>query len=137
MSENPQNDLLVDLEEPQHSARGADRQSLFMHGDLTLAYMDAPQTVRIRNLSATGVMVETALPVQSGEAFLLELPNVGPVRGRVAWAREGRFGAAFDSQIDPLQVRRKIEVTTPASEAYVDLGKRAGRPGFAHLNKRY
>jgi hypothetical protein len=113
-----------------HAQRDGERQSLFMHGELTLSYMDAPQRVRIRNLSKGGVMVETALPVHIGENLIIELPNIGAVRGRAAWVMEGRFGVSFDALVDPNQVRRKVVVTTKKEEAYVDLNKRMGRPGF-------
>lgn len=126
----------LDSNEAQHPARDGDRQSLFMHAALSLAYLGGPQTVRIRNLSKGGVMVETALTVQVGEAFVLDLPNVGQVSGRVAWTAEGRFGAAFDAAIDPMLVRRKVVVNSSAHEAYVDLNKRVGRPAFGHLNRR-
>ena len=136
MSEFEEEDFPVEPTDAQHPERDGDRQSLFMHGELTLSYMEQPQTVRIRNLSKGGVMVETALPVTNGEAFTLVLPNVGPVRGRVAWVGGGRFGAAFDAPIEPNDVRRKIVVKSPAYEGYVDLNRRPGRPGFAHLNRR-
>lgn len=114
----------------QHPARDGERHSLFMHADLTLSYMSAPQRVRIRNLSKGGVLVETGLPCHVGEDLIIILPNIGAVRGQVAWVMEGRFGVAFEAPVDPNQVRRKVTITTPKEEAYVDLQKRAGRPGF-------
>lgn len=130
MSDSLQGEQGASVSDAPHAERDGERQSLFMHGELTLSYMDAPQRVRIRNLSKGGVMVETALPVHIGENLVIELPNIGAVRGRAAWVMEGRFGVAFDAEVDPNQVRRKVEVTSAKNEAYVDLNKRIGRPGF-------
>lgn len=130
MSDSLPDDHCAEADPAPHAERNGERQSLFMHGALTLAYMDTPQRVRIRNLSKGGVMVESTLPVEMGERLVIELPNIGAVRGRAAWVVEGRFGVAFDAEVDPNQVRRKVEITSPKNEAYVDLNKRVGRPGF-------
>ena len=34
--------------------------------------------------------------------------NIGLVGGTVAWARDGKFGMAFDCQIDPSGARRPV-----------------------------
>lgn len=112
------------------TARESERHSLFMQGELQFAYMEAPEPVRIRNLSSGGMLAETPLPARQGESLIVTLPNIGPVRGRVAWAKEGRFGVVFDDMVDPRQVRRKVVVTKPDQLPYVqphELGQ--GRPG--------
>jgi hypothetical protein len=111
--------------------RQNDRQSIFMHGDVQLEHMPAPQRARIRNLSKGGAMVETPLPGRLNEEVVVKLPNIGPVRGRVAWAVEGRFGVEFFEAVDPHQVRRKIVVTKEEPELFgLPKQEGRGRPGF-------
>lgn len=107
------------------------RQSIFMHGDVQLEHMPAPQRVRIRNLSKGGAMIETPLPARLNEEVVVKLPNIGPVRGRVAWAVDGRFGVEFFEAVDPHQVRRTIVVTKEEPELFgLPKQEGRGRPGF-------
>lgn len=112
------------------TARENVRHSLFMQGELRFEHMAAPEMIRIRNLSKGGMLAETPLPARQGEALTVYLPNIGPVRGRVAWVKEGRFGVVFDDMVDPHLVRRKIVVTKPDQLPYLqphEMGQ--GRPG--------
>src|SRR3546814_3568781 len=92
-------------------SRSADRDSLFMQAALTLSGRADPLIVRVRNLSAGGMLAETTetkANVESGAAVEVALRNVGPVAGRVVWVGEGKFGIAFDRQINPQVVRRQV-----------------------------
>ena len=60
--------------------------------------------VRVRNLSAGGLMAELPQAVAPDSAVEVELPAHGWVRGRVAWQTEGRAGIAFDEPVDPQAV---------------------------------
>ncbi|HEX7858028.1 MAG TPA: PilZ domain-containing protein [Sphingobium sp.] len=62
--------------------------------------------VRVRNLSATGLMAECERPLQEGDRVAFALRGVGELRASVAWWRGGRVGLAFDVEIDPMVVRR-------------------------------
>ena len=64
--------------------------------------------VRIRNLSAGGLMAEAPVDVERGDVVHVDLRNVGDVSGKVAWTAEGRFGVAFDHPIDPKLVRKSV-----------------------------
>lgn len=95
-------------EEVAALSRAADRDSLFMQADLTIAGRPERVTVRVRNLSPGGMLAEAKLAVQPGAAVEVELRNVGAVAGRVIWVGEGKFGIAFDRLVDPQAVRRQV-----------------------------
>ncbi len=88
--------------------RGMDRDSLFLKAVLKFASIDGEIDVRIKNLSAGGLMAETAVRVVRGEKVEINLRNVGWISGNVAWITEGRMGIAFDHPIDPLIVRKPV-----------------------------
>ncbi|WP_447764311.1 PilZ domain-containing protein [Sphingopyxis panaciterrae] len=95
-------------EEVAALSRGADRDSLFMQAGLTIPGHADPVVVRVRNLSAGGMLAESAARVAQGQAIEIELRNVGVVPGRIVWVGEGKFGVAFDRQVNPQAVRRQV-----------------------------
>lgn len=95
-------------EEVAALSRGADRDSLFMQASLIVPGRADAIVVRVRNLSAGGMLAEGPLAVAQGAAVQVDLRNVGPVPGRIVWVGEGKFGIAFDRQVDPQAVRRQV-----------------------------
>lgn len=89
------------------SNRAKPRDSLFLAARFTAMGMPAEQ-VRVRNLSAGGMMVEYPAPIDPGTRVEVELRGIGQVGGRVAWATDGRIGIAFDRHIDPLKARKPV-----------------------------
>lgn len=87
--------------------RNDSRDSLFLAARLTVSGFPAEQ-VRVRNLSAGGLMAEYPSPIASGASVVVELRGIGEVRGRIAWATDGRIGIAFDTPIDPMLARKPI-----------------------------
>lgn len=81
------------------------RDSLFLMAELKLAGQDRRYRVRVRNLSAGGMMAEGDPKVMRGALVTVELRNIGPVDGSVAWVQDNRFGIAFADEIDPQRVR--------------------------------
>ena len=51
--------------------------------------------VRLRNISATGALVECGAPVAPGTRVAMDIVGAGPVEGTVRWAQSGRFGLQF------------------------------------------
>ncbi|WP_187334399.1 PilZ domain-containing protein [Novosphingopyxis iocasae] len=88
--------------------RDKDRDSLFLQADVRIPGKCNATRVRIRNLSAGGLMAEAPVEVERGDVVHVDLRNVGDVSGKVAWTAEGRFGVAFDHPIDPKQVRKPV-----------------------------
>lgn len=91
------------------SKRTQSRDSLFMTARLRLVDEQADfADVRVRNLSAGGLMVELADPADIDTVVELDMRGLGLVRGRVAWYAEGRAGIALDKPIDPQLVRKPV-----------------------------
>ena len=88
--------------------RNINRDSLFLMGDLRLEGDSVAHRVRVRNLSAGGMMAETDLRVLPGTRVTVELKNLPPVEGSVAWVQEHRFGVAFVEEIDPKAPRSPV-----------------------------
>ncbi|MEW4449707.1 PilZ domain-containing protein [Qipengyuania sp. JC766] len=76
------------------------RDSLFLMAEVRLRDAAEGAKVRVRNLSAGGMMAEGDLRVQRGAQLAVNLRNVGWVEGSVAWVQDDRFGIAFANEID-------------------------------------
>ena len=68
--------------------------SRLRHGRFKLAQIE------IRNLSFHGFRADACLPLEPGDYVSVDLPNIGLVRARIAWSKEGRFGAVFPTAVD-------------------------------------
>lgn len=90
------------------SKRELERDSLFLHATLRFVEGDDCGEVRIRNLSAGGLMAEAPVIAKRGDKVELELRNIGRITGHVAWVAQGRLGIAFDHAIDPKLVRKPV-----------------------------
>ena len=98
--------------------RSFERDSLFLMADLVV-WDGVPATrVVVRNLSAGGVMMEGAPRLARGTRVALDLRNIGPVGGTVAWLQGRRTGVAFDDEIDPKQVRTQVFAGDREAPAY-------------------
>lgn len=64
--------------------------------------------VKIRNISSTGMMAETGLPLRKGDAVEIDLRGIGAVQAVVIWRTLHKVALRFDLPIDPLLTRRKI-----------------------------
>ncbi len=89
--------------------RDVDRDSLLLVTDLVRDDGGAPVSVRVRNLSAGGMMVEGDVRLKRGTRVAAELRNVGPVAGTVVWVLGRRLGIAFDELIDPKLARIQVQ----------------------------
>jgi hypothetical protein len=89
------------------------RDSLFILAELRLDGQDVVHRVKVRNLSAGGMMAEAELRVVRGERVQVNLRNAGWVEGSVAWVQENRFGIAFSEEIDPKAVRANTAAPLP------------------------
>lgn len=85
--------------------RQVNRDSLFLLAQLRVDGQDTVHRVKVRNLSAGGMMAEGDVRVMRGSLVRVELRNIGWVEGSVAWKQDNRFGIAFVDEIDPTEVR--------------------------------
>jgi hypothetical protein len=85
--------------------RQVNRDSLFLLAQLRVDGQDVVHRVKVRNLSAGGMMAEGEARVTRGSLVMVELRNVGWVEGSVAWKQGNRFGIAFVTEVDPVVVR--------------------------------
>jgi hypothetical protein len=93
----------------EHAGKRASvRDSLFLLARFRLAGRSDEQAVRVRNLSAGGLMLEADQPLAMGTAVEVELRGIGWVPGRIAWYAEGRAGVALDVAIDPMKARKPV-----------------------------
>lgn len=90
------------------------RDSLFVMADLRLDGLDGEYRIKMRNLSAGGMMGEGTVRVARGASVQVNVRNIGWVEGRVAWVQDNRFGVAFSEEIDPREARSPLGEGTPA-----------------------
>ncbi len=112
--------------------RHAPRESLFLLGQRHMGGKE-PLDVRIRNLSSTGMMVESPVLGTVGTAVHIELKGIGKCAARIAWIAEKRMGIALDEIIDPLKARPTKQVageTAAYLKPTIALASQLRRPGL-------
>lgn len=90
------------------AGRNEPRDSLFLKAIVRFPVTREEREVRIRNLSAGGLMAEVPVRVARGEKVEVNLRSVGWITGSVAWVAEGRIGIAFDYPVDPKTARKPV-----------------------------
>ena len=88
----------LDPVQTQIEGRRQSRRSMRLKTSGTLPG-GAPANVVVHNISGAGLLIETDLALNVGEALSLELPEVGPVGAQVVWQSAKLFGCAFDSAL--------------------------------------
>jgi hypothetical protein len=84
------------------------RDSLFVLADLRVDGLDGEFRIKVRNLSAGGMMGEGAVRVPRGAMVMVNLRNIGWTEGSIAWVQDDRFGIAFREEIDPKIARAPV-----------------------------
>lgn len=84
------------------------RDSLFLLADLRLDGAEDEHRIKVRNLSAGGMMGEGPIRVHRGTLVSINIRNIGWVEGSVAWVQDSRFGVAFREEIDPKVARASM-----------------------------
>jgi hypothetical protein len=84
------------------------RDSLFLMADLRADGLEGEHRIKVRNLSAGGMMGEGTVRVQRGAVVEVNIRNIGWVEGSVAWVQENRFGVAFREEIDAKLARAPV-----------------------------
>jgi hypothetical protein len=95
--------------------RHESRDSLFLMADLRVDGAAQVQHVRVRNLSAGGLMAELPGGLEQGVRVEIDVRGIGWVTGHIAWSAAGRVGIAFVSPIDPMLARKPVSGGKPAT----------------------
>ena len=92
--------------------RTASRDSLLLMAELRDVEGQVIVTVRVRNLSATGLMADLPEGPVLPDHLIVQLRGIGEVGAIVRWRRQGRIGMEFDQVIDPAATRRPVGTGT-------------------------
>jgi hypothetical protein len=84
---------------PRPSDRRTDERVSPMLRSAKLSDPAGEQLIRVRNISAGGLMAEAARPVNIGEQVAVELSSQ-QIPSTVVWTREGTIGLKFDQNVD-------------------------------------
>ncbi|TMJ17698.1 MAG: EAL domain-containing protein, partial [Alphaproteobacteria bacterium] len=71
-------------------------------------------SVRLRNISAGGAMVECDRAVGTGERVALDLADAGTLDAEVRWCREGQLGLRFQEEFELKKLARSSVAGVPA-----------------------
>lgn len=100
-----------DVEQTRHQAR----DSMFLAAQFReSAKRRQVSQVRVRNLSAGGLMADYTAPIAPGTAVEVEVRGIGWIAGRVAWCEAGRIGVAFDFPVEPNLARKPVKAGVKA-----------------------
>lgn len=105
LPQDPFGDLAAD--DPARN-RNQSRDSLFLMADFRVTGSQDVQHVRVRNLSAGGLMAELPNGLPQGLDVEFDVRGIGWVLGKVAWSAAGRVGIAFTHAIDPMLARKPV-----------------------------
>ena len=106
------------------------RDSMLLHAVMRVTPDSPPVPLRVRNLSAGGLMAECNANVEQGQPVEVQLRNVGTVGGEIAWVRGQHIGIAFLNRIDPRLARKPVGTHSTESMLVKAPGQRARRPGL-------
>jgi hypothetical protein len=88
--------------------RHLNRDSLFLMAELRVDGEGVEHRIKVRNLSAGGMMGEGPVRVTRGNIVDINIRNIGWVEGSIAWVQDNRFGIAFVEEIDPMLARAPL-----------------------------
>ena len=101
--------------------RRAQRQTLIWRG--VLHYENESAQVRVRNISATGALIESPAPFRVGTQLLLKLSATISIQATVEWTAGEHLGVSFQDAFDLallVQARPVAAQATWAPPAYLD-----------------
>ncbi|MBB6123121.1 hypothetical protein FHS92_000828 [Sphingobium subterraneum] len=102
------------------SSRKAPRDSLLLMTTLHSSDGRDHGPARVRNLSATGLMMECRSKLPIGAPVSLNLRGIGQVTGTVRRCDGARIGVAFDEKINPQLARKTVGVAEkPITKQYL------------------
>ncbi|RST29432.1 PilZ domain-containing protein [Sphingomonas ginkgonis] len=97
------------------SRRTAERRPLRLGSVLS----DDETEILIRDLSPTGLLIETARELTIGETLVVDIPERGPSEARVVWSSGRFFGCEFRQSITSAAISAAV-LQSPFERAIVD-----------------
>jgi hypothetical protein len=76
----------------------------------------AGEFVTIRDISLTGMLLESSVAMLVGASFEVELPHAGPVVAVVVWTSSEFYGCEFERPISPAAVSAARLQSPPADD---------------------
>jgi PilZ domain len=73
-------------------------------------------TVTIHDLSLTGALLETSVPMLVGAEFEVELPHAGNVKASIVWNSGEYYGCQFNLPISPAALSAALLQSAPADQ---------------------
>ncbi len=107
------------------------RDSLFLLADMHVDGLEGEHRIKVRNLSAGGMMGEGPMRIVRGSVVQVNIRNIGWVEGSVAWVQDSRFGVAFHEDIDPKLARAPVQAGEDVAPRYLSNHKEAQPSGLA------
>ena len=90
----------------------------------TLYWTFEAYTVRLRNISASGAMLEGDCTIAPGEKIRLNLAEAGTVEGEVRWCQGGQIGISFDEKYD----LKRLAEAKPAAAVPINMSLKPQTP---------
>ena len=115
--------------------RATPRHSMFIRSIIRRPHDAVEHPIRIRNLSAGGLMGETTHVLRRREHVVIALRGVGDMAGHVAWVHGHRFGIAFSRTIN-LKLVREAMASRRLSQVILTHVADHRRPGLARPEHR-
>ncbi|GAC1584145.1 MAG: hypothetical protein NVS3B5_18790 [Sphingomicrobium sp.] len=84
---------------------------------LKLGVGEGEQEVTVHDLSLTGALLETSVPMLVGQTFEVELPQLGTVEATIVWNSGEYYGCQFELPIPPSVLSAALLQSTPATQA--------------------
>lgn len=102
--------------EPQESTerRGAPRRRLKLDSAVSIP-SGADLEVIVHDLSATGLLIETAVDLRSGDELAVEIPGAGPTVAVVMWVSGNYFGCEFKRPVPKAALSAAALRSSPAA----------------------
>lgn len=93
--------------EPRNDRRRSVRRAL------KLGVGGTEQAVTVLDLSLTGALLETSVPMLVGQTFEVELPHAGKMDATIIWNSGEYYGCQFDLPISPSVLSAALLKATP------------------------
>ncbi|MFL0355472.1 helix-turn-helix domain-containing protein [Erythrobacter sp. GH1-10] len=90
--------------------------------------------VTVLNLSTTGLLIETDVPLETGEMLEIDLPEIGPVEAEIMWQSDRLSGCAFADSL-PKSALATVDLQALPASSPSHIPHSPGEPFGTRLNR--